>query len=285
MSSRLSPAIKALIAGPHSVGSPLPSPGKAIADKLFGSISSKASSVGLAKEAWIVLTTAALVTTNSPPALCDLYSFAAKDATSVAGQARVAAIMRETGIKCIGFSGTINALGALRTHLPEEVKSALSTEPLRTPSPDNVMAAGARGKALWDAIYQPYSDKLIAKLAESHPDLPVHILHAHYGHMFADPLKTFPEGHFKVGRVLTSVVAMSCLKAQQGVAAQLTSHVYGLKKSLQEGGGAEGEEPIKGQEWLVSDEGVEWILRTVEEVCKTINPAWERSEGQIKAKL
>lgn len=155
----------------------------------------------------------------------------------------------------------------------------------RTPSPDNVMAAGARGKALWDAIYQPYSDKLIAKLAESHPDLPVHILHAHYGHMFADPLKTFPEGHFKVGRVLTSVVAMSCLKAQQGVAAQLTSHVYGLKKSLQEGGGAEGEEPIKGQEWLVSDEGVEWILRTVEEVCKTINPAWERPEGQVKAKL
>lgn len=92
MSSRLSPAIKALIAGPHSVGSPLPSPGKAIADKLFGSISSKASSVGLAKEAWIVLTTAALVTTNSPPALCDLYSFAAKDDTSVAGQARVAAV-------------------------------------------------------------------------------------------------------------------------------------------------------------------------------------------------
>jgi hypothetical protein len=31
------------------------------------------------------------------------------------------------------------------------------------------------------------SDKLLAKLAESHPDLPVHILHAHYGHMFADP--------------------------------------------------------------------------------------------------
>lgn len=92
MSSRLSPAIKALIAGPNSIGSPLPSPGKAIADKLFGSISSKASSVGLAKEAWIVLTTAALVTTNSPPALCDLYSYAAKDDASVSGQARVAAV-------------------------------------------------------------------------------------------------------------------------------------------------------------------------------------------------
>jgi hypothetical protein len=149
----------------------------------------------------------------------------------------------------------------------------------RKATPENVTAADARGKALWDNIYQPYSDKLIAKLGESHPDLPVHILHAHYGHMFADPLNKFPAGHFKVGRVLTSVVAMSCLKAQQGVAAQLTSHVYGLKKSLQEGSGAENEEPMKGQEWLVSDDGVEWILRAVEEVCTTVNPAWARDVG------
>lgn len=132
---------------------------------------------------------------------------------------------------------------------------------------------------MWDNIYQPYSDKLIAKLGESHPDLPVHILHAHYGHMFADPLNKFPAGHFKVGRVLTSVVAMSCLKAQQGVAAQLTSHVYGLKKSLQEGSGAEIEEPMKGQGWLVSDDGVEWILRAVEDVCTTVNPAWAKDAG------
>lgn len=156
----------------------------------------------------------------------------------------------------------------------------------RRATPENVTAADARGKALWDNIYEPYSDKLLSKLAESHPDLPVHILHAHYGHMFADPLDKFPTGHAKVGRVLTSVVAMSCLKAQQGVGPQLTSHVYGLKKSLQEGSGAEREERVEGQEWLGSDDGIEWILRSVEDVCATVNPAWGRlAEGQVKAKL
>lgn len=171
------------------------------------------------------------------------------------------------------------SFSANRRHPLNAVLIPLCSSTHRQPTPENVAAADGRGKALWDNIYQPYSDKLIAKLGESHPDLPVHILHAHYGHMFADPLNKFPAGHFKVGRVLTSVVAMSCLKAQQGVAAQLTSHVYGLKKSLQEGSGAEIEEPMKGQGWLVSDDGVEWILRAVEDVCTTVNPAWAKDAG------
>lgn len=92
MSVRLSPSIKALIAGPNNIGSALPSPGKAISDRLFGRLSSKASSVGLAREAWIVLTTAALVTVNSPSALCDLYAFAAQEDASVSSRVRTAAV-------------------------------------------------------------------------------------------------------------------------------------------------------------------------------------------------
>jgi hypothetical protein len=92
MSVRLSSSIKALIAGPNNIGSALPSPGKVISDKLFNRLSSKALAVGLAKDAWIVMTTAALVTVNSPAALCELYSFAATGDDSVSSRIRTAAV-------------------------------------------------------------------------------------------------------------------------------------------------------------------------------------------------
>ncbi len=123
---------------------------------------------------------------------------------------------------------------------------------------------------MWDAIYEPHSVKLLAKLAESHPDLPIHILNSHYGALLSDPFQTAPSGHFKVGRVLTSVVAMACLRAQQGVGPQVTSHVFGLKKALLDGGGSDGESALQGQDWLTSDEGVEWILQSVDEVSAVV---------------
>lgn len=123
------------------------------------------------------------------------------------------------------------------------------------------------------------------KLGEAHPDLPVHILNSHYGPALSDPLDTFPSGHFKVGRILTSVVAMACLRAQQGVAPQLTSHVFGLKKALLEGGGADGEAPLKGQEWLTSDEGVQWILESTDDISGVVSEGRTTFAGPIKSKL
>jgi hypothetical protein len=144
----------------------------------------------------------------------------------------------------------------------------------------------SRGRSLWDAIYEPHSVKLLNKLAASHPDLPVHILNSHYGALLSDPFNTAPEGHFKIGRVLTSVVAMACLRAQQGVGPQLTSHVFGLKKSLLEGGGAEGEVELKGQDWLTSDEGVEWVLNSVDEVATVVAKGQTTFAGPMeKARL
>lgn len=75
--------------------------------------------------------------------------------------------------------------------------------------------------ALWNSIYDPHSTKLLHKLAESHPDLPVHILNSHYGPLLSDPTPTVGAGSGKVGRVLTSVVAIACLRAQQGVTPQV----------------------------------------------------------------
>jgi hypothetical protein len=159
----------------------------------------------------------------------------------------------------------------------------------RQPTENNVNATQIKGRSLWDAIYEPHSAKLLSKLGQSHPDLPVHILSSHYGPLFSDPIDEFPEGHFKVGRVLTSVVAIACLRAQQGVGPQLTSHVFGLKKSNLEGGGAEREVVLGGQDWLTSDEGVRWALESVDGLAQVVvgrgKSSFAGAPGEPRAKL
>ena len=63
---------------------------------------------------------------------------------------------------------------------------------------------------------------------------------------------------------------MTCLRAQQGVGPQVTSHVFGLKKANLEGGGADGEAKVQGQDWLCSDEGVEWVLESTDEISEVV---------------
>lgn len=143
-----------------------------------------------------------------------------------------------------------------------------SPPPHSLPTPSNIAdITGPRAWSLWDSIYTPFSSKLISKLALSHPDLPITILSSHYGALLSDPPLPPIPGHVKVGRVLTSVVAMACLRAQQGVGLQVTSHVFGLKKSLGEG---RDEQRIAGEEWLVTDEGCEWVLRSVDDIVAEV---------------
>lgn len=135
-----------------------------------------------------------------------------------------------------------------------------------------------RGKSLWDSIYTPFEDKLVAKLAESHPDLPVHILSSHYGPLLANPQEG-DEGRelATVGRCLTSVVAIACLRAQTGVGPQVLSHVYGLRKGVEQGwaereyaaGGVEPGEK-EGLRNVASNQGLEWILNSVDSIAKAI---------------
>lgn len=123
----------------------------------------------------------------------------------------------------------------------------------------------ARGRQLWDAIYQPHHDKLLQKLSSYHPDLPIHILESHYSLLLSDPSPTGP-----LGRTLTSVLAAACLQAYTGVGSQVTSHVFGLKKAGKE---VESSEELESQglsqvekDWLCGDEGAEWVLRAVEQL-------------------
>ena len=57
---------------------------------------------------------------------------------------------------------------------------------------NNIESVVARGESLWKSIYLPFETKLAEKLALSHPNLPVHIIQAHYGNLLSDPSPNMP---------------------------------------------------------------------------------------------
>jgi hypothetical protein len=160
-------------------------------------------------------------------------------------------------------------LGAFRSSLPVSVANALSKEPSRIMTPQNLNTWKSRGRSLWDSIYRPFEIKLLDKLADSHPDLPVHIINSNYAPLFTDPPER-PAG-VRVGRVLTSLLAIACLRAQTGVGPQVTSHVFGLRKAVEDGTWRAPEAmPEEGVRWLAEEEGNEWILKTVDDIVEAI---------------
>ena len=97
------------------------------------------------------------------------------------------------------------------------------------------------------------------------------ILNHEYGALFADPPQLGHESGAKVGRVLTSIVAVACLRAQTGVGPQVTSHVFGLRKAFEdESYKAQGEFPVQGGQWLASDEGNVWLLEAVDRIVEAL---------------
>lgn len=179
---------------------------------------------------------------------------------------------------------TINMLNEFKAQLPPSVASSLSTTPTRNFTPDNIESTKERGRQLWDSIYRPLEKKLEKKLADTHPDLPVYILTGAYGALFSDPPRTTGAN---VGRITTSIVAVACLRAQQGVGPQVLSHVFGLRKAWADGTWRT--EPDAGEEeairWLVSDEGCTWILQKVDEIVEAIGKGEGTTYAPIRAKL
>lgn len=149
---------------------------------------------------------------------------------------------------------------------------------------ENMKLATKRGRELWDDIYQvrcalafhgisraddsvlaclfvqPHSEKLLEKLGRSHPDLGTFILQAVYSTLLA-PTAEASRKPSDLDRVLTSVLAIACLRAQPGLGPELVSHVYGLRKA-------------QGGEWVTSNEGAEWLLGEVDRLVSIM-----RGEG------
>lgn len=213
--------------------------------------------------------------------------------------------MREVGLKCIGFVGipkvriitikvcdeklpswtdeaplphpllqVINNLAALRKEVDKDstLSSSLPTTPRRKISTqEDLTSVQSAAYKLWDDIYQPLSDRLIGILGTSHPDLPVFIIDGEYGPLFSPPY-TFKanekEPIWEVGRIRTSLVAISALRAQGGVGPQVTSHIWGLIKagtSIQQGAENEG-----GLKWLCGEGGAEWVVKSVNELSQVV---------------
>lgn len=80
---------------------------------------------------------------------------------------------------------------------------------------------------------------------------------------YGSVLSPLPGGDNEQGnlsRALGSVVGTACLRAEGGVGPQLISHVFGLLKARDIGGLSEEDY------WLASDEGTEWVIRTVDAI-------------------
>ncbi|KAI0127198.1 hypothetical protein BJ170DRAFT_624552 [Xylariales sp. AK1849] len=270
--SKLSDAVKALINAGHA------RPGYTRASSqvkpALARFARDASERKVGLPAWVSLSTAVSATMNCPEAMTSIFHLAnSEGAKSDHSPVQNAELVREVGLKCISFNGiprSINTLGAFYGSLPSDVASQLSTRPTRELTRENLETRKADGLALWDSVYLGFERKLLDKLAQSHPDLPVHIINGHYSNLLANPRGE--DSPAKVGRVLTSLVAIACLRTQTGVGPQVISHIFGLRKAYENGDAkAEGEEAVQGGEWLSTNEGNIWMLEHVDSLVGAIS--------------
>ncbi|EFP87160.1 hypothetical protein PGT21_010227 [Puccinia graminis f. sp. tritici] len=245
--------------------------------RLLADFHQTASEKKLTSDSWTIFSTAALVSLNRPSAFEPFWA-SLKSTTSSNEKASVynASLVRETALKSISFIGiakSINALNTFRAVLEKSNSDLLpqldQQKPRRIPdlNENSIEKISQRALGTWKSIYRPLDDKLISKLSAAHPDLPVHILHSHYGPLLSDPASD----PGPIGRIGTSLIAVGTLRAAGNLGPQLLSHVYGLKKAgeeLQQVG-----EPSLGQgtQWLTSDTGAEWIINSIDRLSQLIS--------------
>jgi len=198
-----------------------------------------------------------------------------------------AAIIREAALKSTIFVGVprvILSLAAMHETLDEDVKVSLRKETTKRLANSNTIEATVmRGRALWDSIYAPHADKLHDKLGSYHPDFISFIIQA-YGTVlsplpgvtkaFADSGSIDDPDQGNLSRAQGSIVGIACLRAEERVVPQLTSHVFGLLKARYM------ENQSDEDKWLSSDEGTEWVIRMVDEILESVKDFDDR-----KAKL
>ncbi|GAP86971.1 putative mitochondrial protein [Rosellinia necatrix] len=272
--SKLTDAVKALINASHA--RPGYTRAGAQVKPALELLASDAQEKNVGLPAWVTVSTAVSATMNCPEAMTEIFHLANTRSATSRTPVQNAELIREVGLKCISFNGiprSINTLGAFWKSLPEPVSSSLSTTPTRKLTAVNLGRRQAGGRALWDNVYLGFETKLLDRLAQSHPDLPVHILDGHYSSLLGNPRDAAtaairPE---PVGRVLTSLVAVACLRAQTGVGPQVVSHIFGLRKAYKHGAAdAPGELPVEGGEWLAGDDGNIWLLESIDKLAHAI---------------
>ncbi|KAI0069006.1 hypothetical protein BV25DRAFT_1817934 [Artomyces pyxidatus] len=281
MVKHLPPAVKQLLTLRNPNAYPSPS-----LSKLYGVFQ---STYAVAKQrhaetGWLVLATCSLLTTNVPSSVGHLYRFAtrsnpddAASRTSVSDAVNKAALMREAALKSTIFVGVprvILSFAGLSEAAEDDVKAKLRTESRRHANADNIESIMSRGQGLWDSIYAQHAVKLYNKLGAYHPDFISFIIQS-YGAVLSPLPGADEQGN--LSRAMGSVVGVACLRAEERVVPQLTSHVFGLL------GAHELPNLTEEDKWLSSEEGTEWVIRTVDALVDVVRP--ERHSQEVKAKL
>ena len=159
---------------------------------------------------------------------------------------------------------TLHALSGFRTSLPSNIAHLLSSSPSRSLTASAVEATKTAGRTLWTSIHRPLDILLGSKLGTAHPDLPGFAMDYLYGGLFSD-VDTITG--VKLGRLNMSLFAIACLRAQQGTEAQLVGHLLGLKKAWDTWDKCPYTESEEAVNWLKSDQGCFWTLRTVDDLA------------------
>ncbi|KZT12987.1 uncharacterized protein LAESUDRAFT_733537 [Laetiporus sulphureus 93-53] len=268
MVAHLPPAIKQLLTlrNPRSLPGPPVAKLNEVLTRTFNDAQQRKAEKG-----WLTLTTCTLLTANVPPSVGHLYRFTTRDDPSKPESRRSysealqkAAWMREAAMKSsifVGVPRTILSFAGMFDAFEDDVKKGLRKE---IATPENVEAIKARGQALWDSIYEPHAVKLYNKLGGYHPDFIAFIIQA-YGAVLS-PLPGGDSEQGNLSRALGSVVGTACLRAEGGVGPQLVSHVFGLLKARNVVGLSEEDY------WLATDEGTEWVIRTVDTLIDVVRP-------------
>lgn len=116
---------------------PSPTPKLTTVTHHFQGLEADATKRGIGWGEWLSIATATLFTLNNPGSLQALHRYATGSGRSdMMQRTEMALLMRETGLKCIGFIGipkVINNLAALRKAVEEdqELVKALPTQPRR----------------------------------------------------------------------------------------------------------------------------------------------------------
>ncbi|SZE99652.1 unnamed protein product [Blumeria hordei] len=272
MVAKLSPALRALVHAPHTMPGGRPAPSQL--RLTYAELRKDAGLHGVGRLAWLTIScsreAATSVALDSPAGFAALY-VEATATTDECHSLETAEILRDIAYKCLAFTGippTINCLHALRGVLPHQLATRLSKPPMPGPSTTPPVSPGP---ALWESVYGHVAAPLEEKLAAAHPSLPSYLVHHVYGALLASPQS-------RVGRVLTSLVAIACLRARLGAAPQLTSHLLGLRRAYTDGSAARDAErglDGGGSAWLATDDGSTWLLEAVDTLIAafTVAPA------------
>ncbi|KAF8609278.1 hypothetical protein BDV93DRAFT_518120 [Ceratobasidium sp. AG-I] len=263
-STRLSQGLRHLLTLRRA--SAVPAPPISTLKQTFTATRETARTPGLIN-AWLAVATGTLLTVNSPDSIGHLYRFASQPggsggSASLPERVAAAALMREAGIKCgvfVGVPKTINGLAGLYEALEDDVKEALPTVNPRNQA--STTTNQENGLKLFKSVYDPHTEKLLAKLKSYHPDFAGWIVEHEYGAL----LSNVP-GHNHLSRTLTSAVAVASLRASGGVGPQLVSHVYGLLK-------ARGFDPATETEddrWLASEDGARWVIALADAISDVV---------------